>query len=246
MDPDEHYRIARRQLNLDESADHEAARQLAQALEDRDVIDPGSLRETFEGETVVVLGPKPGGAEGLDPAQPIVAAGSAVRQALSAGIQPVLVVSDLDGSDMGHEMFSRAGVPIAVHAHGDNKHVIDRMLPELKGPVYGTCQTEPPRDTAVQLHRFGGFTDGDRACFVAEALGATRLELHGWDLDEPMDGGEDKEVKLAIARRLLEDVEIPLTFVEPDEPKGKTLEDLVDDDTERLSLDIDERDPGTR
>lgn len=225
-DPDRHYQIAQRALGLNPRSDEQAAARLAELLADKEVIDPASLQGTFEDETAIVLGPVPGGAESVDPSNPIVAAGSAVRQALSAGIQPTLVVSDLDGSDMAHKMFSRVGATTAVHAHGDNVHVLERLVPELEGPLFGTCQTAPPSQADVPLHRYPGFTDGDRACFVAAALGASRLQLAGWDLEEPVSGGEDKQEKLDLAAALLEDVEIPIEFLEPDEPSAKRLEDL--------------------
>lgn len=198
---------------------------LSQALVDHDVIDPAQLREKLEARTVQVLGPAPGAAEDLDPQLPIIAAGSAVRQALSAGVQPTLVVTDLDGSDMAHQMFSRAGVPTAVHAHGDNRALVDRLLPSLEGPVFGTCQTRPP-EGPVQLHRFGGFTDGDRACFTAAALGAEKLELVGWDFEEPVEGDAVKKTKLELARRLLEELEIPLVIRRPRNPDVGSLDEL--------------------
>ncbi len=239
IDPDRHYEIAQRTLGLDRNADERAARRLAEHLAEIDadqLIEPASLRGTFEDQAVAVLGPVPGGAESVDPARPIVAAGSAVRQALSAGIQPTLVVSDLDGSDMGHEMFSKVGVPTAVHAHGDNTALVDRLVPELEGPLFGTCQTPPPANAPVELHRFGGFTDGDRACFIAAALGAKRLELVGWDLEEPVTGSDEKATKLDLARELLKDVPVPVTFLRPDEPTDVDLEDLVEGEGVGLEL----------
>lgn len=225
VDPDTHYDLAAERFGLDRDADRQAAVRLAELLEDEDVVDPEGLRATFEDATVVVLGPVPGGAETIDPAKPTIAAGGAVRQALSAGIQPQLVVTDLDGSDSAHKMFSRVGATTAVHAHGDNVHLLERLVPELEGPMFGTCQTEPPTGTAVEIHRYGGFTDGDRACFIAAALGAAELELAGWNLEEAVSGEADKEAKLAFAERMLDDVPIPLTFVEPEEP-DKELDDL--------------------
>lgn len=246
VDPDRHYEIAKRTLDLDPNADASAAERLAELLEGKDVIDPGSLRERFQDASVQVLGPVPGGAESTDPARPTIAAGSAVRQALSAGIQPTLVVSDLDGSDMGHEMFSRVGVPIGIHGHGDNVALLERLIPELEGPVFGTCQTPPPEGAAVELHRFGGFTDGDRACFLAAHLGAKRLELVGWDLEDPVSGGGAKQAKLDLAQGLLREVPIPVSMIRPDEP-DVDLEDLVTDEGIGLSLDEGaKRDPESR
>ncbi len=226
IDPDRHYRTAQRLFDLDPQRDSEAARRLAKALQNANVVDPETLRATFTDQTVTVLGPVPGGAESVDPAKPVIAAGSAVQQALSAGIQPALIVTDLDGSKTAHTMFSRIGVTTAIHAHADNIHRFESLLPELEGPVFGTCQTPPPEDTPVPMHRFGGFTDGDRACFLAAHLGAQRLQLSGWNFEEPVRGGQEKATKLDLAQRLLEDIPIPISFIEPDEPEAKSLEDL--------------------
>lgn len=237
-DPNRHYQLAQRTLALDRSRDEQAATRLGQLLQDADVRDPETLRDTFQNKTVTILGPVPGAAESIDPSKPFIAAGSSVRQALSAGVQPPLIVSDLDGSDMAHKMFSRVGSVTAVHAHGDNIHLLERLLPQLEGPLFGTTQTPPPDDAATPLHRFGGFTDGDRACFIAQHLGADRLRLVGWNLEEPVTGEPKKATKLELAQRLLEDLEIPMTLVEPDPPSTKSLQDL--ELGEGIGLEVDE------
>lgn len=245
VDAERHYRIASQLLGLDREADRDVAERLSEALADHETVHPSEVEPEIEDRTVQVLGPKPGGAEDLDPEGAIVAAGGAVRQALSAGIQPTLVVTDLDGSDMAHKMFSRAGVPTAVHAHGDNPALVDRLLPDLEGPVFGTCQVDPP-DRPVPLHRFGGFTDGDRACFISQALGASRLELVGWDFEEPIGGDPTKQQKLDLAARLLEDIEIPLTVREPREPEVSSFEELDLGDSESIPMDVEDPDRSDR
>ena len=46
-------------------------------------------------------------------------------------------------------------------------------------PVIGTTQIEPISD----VYNFGGFTDGDRAVFLAEHFGAKEIELVGFDFE---------------------------------------------------------------
>jgi len=52
------------------------------------------------------------------------------------------------------------------------------------------------------VYNFGGFSDGDRAAFAADELGASSITLAGFDLDDenvdPMKRG-----KLRWARKLL-------------------------------------------
>ncbi|MFC6736148.1 hypothetical protein ACFQEQ_07845, partial [Halolamina salina] len=52
------------------------------------------------------------------------------------------------------------------------------------------------------VRNFGGFTDGDRDAFLADALGAGELRFVGWQFDDP-DVGELKARKLHWAERLL-------------------------------------------
>ena len=52
------------------------------------------------------------------------------------------------------------------------------------------------------MHNFGGFTDGDRAVFAAHELGAAKVALAGFDLDDE-DVDPVKKGKLFWARKLL-------------------------------------------
>ena len=82
------------------------------------------------------------------------------------------VVSDADGGEGTTEAVKR-GIPIVLHAHGDN--VADwRSLLELAtgtatpSPLVLTHQTP---DTIPGMHNPGGFTDGDRAVCVVRSMG---------------------------------------------------------------------------
>ena len=87
---------------------------------------------------------------------------------------------------------------MVVHAHGDNVPLIKRWIPRFEGPLVLTTQSRPFEG----MYNFGGFTDGDRAVFAADELGAAGITLAGFDLDDknvvPMKHG-----KLMIARDLL-------------------------------------------
>jgi uncharacterized Rossmann fold enzyme len=71
-------------------------------------------------------------------------------------------------------------------------------VPRFKGNVVGTTQAAP----LPHVYNFGGFSDGDRAVFAADELGASKITLVGVDLDDenvdPMKRG-----KLQWARKLL-------------------------------------------
>ncbi|WP_461865344.1 6-hydroxymethylpterin diphosphokinase MptE-like protein [Thermococcus sp.] len=108
-----------------------------------------------------------------------IAADGATSALLEFGITPDIIVTDLDGRFQDIVKANRRGAFVVVHAHGDNVEAIKKYAPQLKR-VLGTCQTEP----LDIVHNFGGFTDGDRAVFLAEALGAREITLIGFDFGE--------------------------------------------------------------
>ncbi|MEM0482323.1 MAG: 6-hydroxymethylpterin diphosphokinase MptE-like protein, partial [Nitrososphaerota archaeon] len=69
----------------------------------------------------------------------------------------------------------RRGSVVVVHAHGDNIERLRQHLPLLRERVEATCQCAP----RGHIHNFGGFTDGDRAIFMAAALGAKKIVTIG-------------------------------------------------------------------
>jgi uncharacterized Rossmann fold enzyme len=118
----------------------------------------------------------------------VFAADAACLVLLSSGIIPDAVFTDLDGATEDYLDMNRDGTLMVIHAHGDN-------IPLLR---YWTTQAGP----APPLHNFGGFTDGDRPVFAAHHLGADRINLVGFDLDD-RDVDPMKRGKLQWARKLL-------------------------------------------
>ena len=57
-----------------------------------------------------------------------------------------------------------------------------RWVPSFSPPVIGTTQAEP----FPGIYNYGGFTDGDRAVFLAIHFGARKIILKGFDFDNPM------------------------------------------------------------
>lgn len=127
----------------------------------------------------------------------VVAASDAGARLDAVGVRPDLVVTDLDGDPAATVELARDGVPVVVHAHGDNRDALERWVPEIpSAALYGTTQAAP----IGSLVNVGGFTDGDRAAFLADHLGAHTLTFPGWafDVDD-----SDKRRKLHWAARLL-------------------------------------------
>ena len=151
---------------------------------------------------VAVCGAGPSLAEELSVprrADAVVAASTAVDVLQEAGVAVDCMVTDLDKNPDTTRELAADGTPVAVHGHGDNVDAVRRVVTDLEpATVLPTTQTEP-RPPVVNP---GGFTDGDRAAFLADACGADRLVLAGWDLDDPSVGAE-KARKLRWAGRLL-------------------------------------------
>lgn len=191
------YELLLADLGFDRAGDERARDRLASWAEP---FDPDRLG--LDGANVAVVAPGPSLAAELpavDEADRVVAASSAADHLLASGRRPDLVVTDLDKTPTTAARLSRAGTPVAVHAHGDNLSALDAWLPEHDpASVLATTQAAPV-DSVVN---HGGFTDGDRGAFLADALGAARIEFVGWDLDDPSVDTMKAE-KLAWARRLL-------------------------------------------
>lgn len=132
-------------------------------------------------------------------ADTVVAASDAADRLASVGIRPDLIVTDLDGRPDRTVDLAERGVPVAAHAHGDNVGAIETYCPQIPDThLLGTTQADP----VWPLCNYGGFTDGDRAAYLADALGATRLLFPGWAFDDP-DVTPFKRRKLRWAERLL-------------------------------------------
>ena len=139
----------------------------------------------------------------------LVAADCATTALIEEKISPDVVCTDLDGNIDDILLANLRGANIAIHAHGDN---IDKVasLSSFFNNVIGTTQAQPMGN----LYNFGGFTDGDRALFLAVALGASEITLAGMDFGDKVtkysrpnmdvkvgDADEFKRKKLMYAER---------------------------------------------
>ena len=180
-----------------ERAKDEEAAVLLSSLLSRD--DLGLLEGRIRGKTVTVCGNGPSLTGELDRIRgSVIAADGAANRLIARGIRPVVIVTDLDGATDAFIGMNREGTVIVVHAHGDNMDLLRSWVPRFPGPLVGTTQSRP----FDGIHNFGGFSDGDRAVFLAEALGAAEVVTAGFDLDDPT-VGPVKRGKLLFARELL-------------------------------------------
>jgi hypothetical protein len=150
-----------------------------------------------------------------------------------ANVAPRVVVTDLDGDINDLLQADGLGSVLVVHGHGDNINRLRRYVPRLKH-VIGTTQVEP----RPSVYNFGGFTDGDRAVFLAVAMKAKLVALAGMDIGSTIGRYSKKHVKsvdidtkirkLKICKELLEwlasRVDIPLYNVTA---KGENIKGFV-------------------
>ena len=153
------------------------ARLLEEVADGRD--DVGLLEALIRGRAVTVCGNAPSLPDELDRIEGTVLAADAAAEVLAGhGIRPDAVFTDLDGATDVFVDLSRQGTVMVVHAHGDNMPLIRHWVPRLPGPLVATTQAAP----FAHIHNFGGFTDGDRAVFAADDLGAASVRIIGFDL----------------------------------------------------------------
>lgn len=106
----------------------------------------------------------------------LVAADGATTAMVEERVAPDIIVTDLDGNLDDILLANLRGANVVIHAHGDNSDKIMQLTPFFTS-VLGTTQAQP----VGNLYNFGGFTDGDRAMFLAVALGASEMILAGMD-----------------------------------------------------------------
>ena len=106
----------------------------------------------------------------------LVAADGAATAMVEERVAPDIIVTDLDGNLDDILLANLRGANVVIHAHGDNSDKIAQLTPFFTS-VLGTTQAQP----VGNLYNFGGFTDGDRAMFLAVALGASEMILAGMD-----------------------------------------------------------------
>jgi hypothetical protein len=191
-----YYRDILEYFGLDQAQDEEAARLLA-TLMTRDNIQ--SLTDLAFGNDITVCGNAPCLKDELEKIRDVIFAADAAAEVLyENGIVPDAVFTDLDGATDQLLDLNESGTVVVIHAHGDNMSLLRYWVPRFKGPVVATTQSAPVKN----VYNFGGFSDGDRAVFAADELGAAHIAIIGFDLDDtnvdPMKRG-----KLFWARKLL-------------------------------------------
>ncbi|MFQ5951259.1 MAG: 6-hydroxymethylpterin diphosphokinase MptE-like protein [Candidatus Geothermarchaeales archaeon] len=181
------YREIADRFDYDEKADQLAASELDSILGNK-AMGAETVRRLVAGRNVLILGSGPSlennlrgiSDEGIFDRFILIAADDSVKALYELMKRvPDIVVTDLDGEEASLLRAADDGTILVVHAHGDNRSALKRLVPRF-GRVLGTTQVRPTK----KVHNFGGFTDGDRAVFFAAELGAKSITLAGMDFGE--------------------------------------------------------------
>jgi len=160
--------------------DQNSARLLSELLKEKN-LDLNILKDLIFAKNVAIIGAGPSLDDDVDKIKSlksftIIAADGASEALIENNIKPDIVVTDLDGSHEHLLQADKMGSIMVVHAHGDNVNVLRNLVPKMKNCI-GTTQVKPLHN----VYNFGGFTDGDRAVFLANEFGAENIVLIGMD-----------------------------------------------------------------
>jgi len=175
---DSRYNEILKEFNYEKKGDTYSAKLLDSLLRNENHMK--KIQRLIKNQNVFVVGAGPS----LSYAIPIlqkykktakIVADSAVKHLIESGIIPDIIVTDLDGDEETFRKIAKSKTIFVVHAHGDNISKLN-LIKNFKNCV-GTTQTR----SFGKLQNFGGFTDGDRAVFLASYFNAKKIILFGMD-----------------------------------------------------------------
>ncbi len=195
-------------LGLSRDEDEAVAAELDRTLGGTRATLP-ELRSLLQGKTVTVAGNGASLKADLPQAEGVlITADEATSVALDLGLHPDLLVTDLDGNVEDQLRANAAGTVAVILGHGDNGPAVRTWASRFTGRTVATTQSVP----SGTLYDFGGFTDGDRAVYLADHFGAREIRLAGWDFEHPSAKDDDparKRRKLDWAYILLQNLDRP-------------------------------------
>ena len=128
-----------------------------------------------------------------------IAADGATSALLENDILPDIIVTDFDGKISDQLKANSEGSIVVIHAHGDNIPSLKKYVSKFEGDLLGSTQINP--EHFEHVYNFGGFTDGDRAVFLADYFHAKKISLIGFDFNGEIgkysfSKNKDKNLKL--------------------------------------------------
>lgn len=187
-----------KEFKYDKKTDLQSAILLDRMLNGKSQIE--NLQKMIKNQNVLVIGSGPSLSRAIPRLKNFkktvkIVADSAVKPLVENGIKPDIIVTDLDGDENILKKIGRSNTIFVVHAHGDNIDKLE-LMKNFKNCL-GTTQSKP----FGNLHNFGGFTDGDRAVFLANHFNAKRIILLGMDFGNKIGKfsntkSRDKKIKI--------------------------------------------------
>jgi len=105
----------------------------------------------------------------------VIAADGSFNGLIYRDIVPQILVTDFDGANIN--LVKKYRPIVFAHVHGDNFKRYLESLPGIVEIIVPTTQTYPFKP----FYNFGGFTDGDRAVTIAISLGASKVNVYGFN-----------------------------------------------------------------
>ena len=187
--------------------DEKAADVLNTLLKQKSPMSIDKLNDLIVGKEIIIFGAGPSLENSIITHKKMfanaltIAADGATTALLNYEILPDIIVTDLDGKVPDQVNANSHGSIVVIHAHGDNIDKIKKYVPKFKGKIVGTTQINPePYDS---IHNFGGFTDGDRAVYLADNFHAKKIFLTGFDFNNeigPYSFSENKNKTLKLKK----------------------------------------------
>lgn len=187
-----------KEFKYDKKTDLQSAILLDRMLNGKSQIE--NLQKMIKNQNVLVIGSGPSLSRAIPRLKNFkktvkIVADSAVKPLVENGIKPDIIVTDLDGDENILKKIGGSNTIFVVHAHGDNIDKLE-LMKNFKNCL-GTTQSKP----FGNLHNFGGFTDGDRAVFLANHFNAKRIILLGMDFGNKIGKfsntkSRDKKIKI--------------------------------------------------
>jgi len=198
-----HYKQIIADFAFNREDDERAAEYLSRTLKEPraglELVEERLLKRMLEGKTVYIFGEGPT----LDDDVAnytfdgtIIAADGATTALLKNRIVPHIIVTDLDGKVSDQVKAAKEGSVVLIHAHGDNQKNLEKWVHRFIGKIAGTTQSRPD-DILIN---YGGFTDGDRAIFLADHFKAKAIKLVAFDFMEVGDYKSEAAKKLKIRK----------------------------------------------
>jgi uncharacterized Rossmann fold enzyme len=183
----------------DERSAEYLSKQLDENKDKLEAVTADDLKKLLENKSVFVFGEGPTLDDDVQAYKfegTRIAADGATTELLKNDIVPDLIVTDLDGRVEDQVEAAAQGSIVLIHGHGDNLEALKKWVPEFEGKVIGTTQAKP----GGNLFNYGGFTDGDRAVFLADHFSALLINLVAFDFMEVGDYKNEEAKKLKIRK----------------------------------------------